>query len=78
MDGYGAIASLAINGLMGIVMYFMKMAHDNTKDNIKRLESEIEKVRETSFRKEDFKEFKEDLWKRLDKFEESVEKKLQK
>lgn len=73
MDGF-AIASLSINALMGLVMYFMKMAHDNTKENIKRLETEVKDVRDNAFRKEDFKDFRDELWKRFDKLEEKVEK----
>lgn len=73
MDGF-AIASLSINALLGLVMYFMKMAHDNTKDSIKRLEGEVKDVRDSAFRKEDFKDFRDELWKRFDKLEEKVEK----
>lgn len=73
MNGF-AIASLGINALMGLVMYFMKMAHDNTKDNIKRIEAEVKDVRDSAFRKEDFKDFRDELWKRFDKLEEKVEK----
>jgi hypothetical protein len=70
---YIALASLGFNALLTIAMYFMKLAHDNTKDNIKRLESEVKEVRDTAFKKEDFKDFRDELWKRLDKFEEKVE-----
>lgn len=74
MDGM-AIVSFGVNALMGLVMYFMKMAHDNTKENIKRLEGEVKELRDTSFKKEDFRDFKQELWDRFDKLEKKVEQK---
>jgi predicted membrane protein len=75
---YIAIASLSFNALLSIAMYYMKLAHDNTKENMKRIEQEVKEVRDTAFKKEDFKDFRDELWKRLDKFEEKVEARLSK
>jgi Ni,Fe-hydrogenase III large subunit len=49
------------NILIGIVMYFMKMSHDNSKEQIKELKTEVKELRDTAFRKEDFREFKQEI-----------------
>lgn len=56
-----SILLLIIQGLMGIVMYFMKIAHDATKDRLNNHSQEISDLREKTLRKEDFREFKEEL-----------------
>lgn len=70
------VGSWVFNGILGIAVYFMKQAHDETKEKIKSLRDDVNTVRETTFKKEDFKEFKEELWRRLDKYEASVERRL--
>ena len=61
-----------VNGLLGIAMYFIKLAHDNTKDEIRALKNEVKDVRERAFLKEDFRDFKLELWNRLDRIEADV------
>lgn len=70
------VGSWIVNALLGIAVYFMKQAHDETKDKLRNLREDLNTVRETTFKKEDFKEFKEELWRRLDKYEASVERRL--
>ena len=60
------IYSFIVNGLLGLVMYFMKMSNDNMKADVKELQQEIKHVKDTYYKKEDFREFKEELWLRLD------------
>lgn len=65
-----------INALMGLIMYFMKMAHDRTREDIKDLKVRYDTLRDTSFHKADFKEFKDDLYRRIDKMEDNVKQQL--
>jgi hypothetical protein len=64
-----SIISFIINGLLGVVMFFMKLSSDSLKDDIKTLKSDIKEVRDTSYKRADFKDFKEELWLRLDRME---------
>ena len=71
-----ALFSLAFNGLFGVGMYFMKIAHDATKERLTKTETQIDSIRDHYFKKEDFREFKEELWVRLDRMENAFEAKL--
>ena len=66
-------ASLLVNLAFGLIMYFMKLDHTNTKENLKRIEGEVKEVRDTALKKDDFKDFREELWKRFDRIEETVQ-----
>lgn len=50
----------------------MKLANDQTKEELKNIKSDLKEVRDTAYKKEDFKEFKEELWRRLDKLEQDM------
>jgi len=63
------IANYLVNALLGVAMFFMKLAHDNTKETIKELKTEIKEVRNSALRREDFHDFRDQLWSRLDKME---------
>ncbi len=69
------ILSFLFTGILGLAMYFMKLSHDQTKEQIVVQRSEIKELRDTSYRREDFKEFKEELFKRLDKIEGDLKSK---
>ncbi len=73
-----------INIVLGIAMYFMKQSHDNIKDQLveqkkesKTLRDDISDIRDKYYKKEEFREFKEELWNRLDKMELTFERRLQ-
>ena len=68
------ILSFIINGLLGLAMYFMKISNDARNDEVKTLKEDLKLVHDTYFKKEDFREFKEELWVRLDKMEVNFEK----
>jgi hypothetical protein len=72
MENSPFIFSIFINALLGIAMFFMKATHDNTKETITLLRADLELLKSTTIKKEDFKEFKEELWRRLDNMEESM------
>ena len=58
-------------------MFFMKTSADTTKDRINKLETSLDHLRDTTFKKEDFREFKDELWVRMDKMEVAFEKRFQ-
>lgn len=47
-------------------MYFMKSANDSTGERIKNAETQINQIKDSYIRKEDFRDFKEELFIRLD------------
>ena len=71
------IASFLINALLAVGMYFMQQENQTTKDRLKRLESKQDDLEKTTFKKEDFREFKEELWVRMDKMEIAFEKRFE-
>lgn len=64
-----ALAGVVINLLLGGVVWFMKQAYNDLKDQVKEHKQELDKVKDTYFKKEDFRDFKDELWTRLDKME---------
>ena len=62
------ILLLILQGAAGLVMFFMKMAHDNTIRRLNLLENDVR----AAVMKDDFREFKEELFKRLDRLENEL------
>ncbi len=58
-------------------MFFMKIAHDNLKEQIKEHKQDIDKIKDTYIKKEDFREFKEELFVRLDEIKLDVRRDLE-
>lgn len=58
--------SWGVNILMGFVMFLLKISHDNTKESIRALQEKQDRFQDTYLKKSDFKEFKEELWDRID------------
>lgn len=71
-----AAASFVINILMAGVMWFAKHAYQDLKESTARLQTQLDHVKESYFKKEDFREFKEELWFRLDKMEQNWKDKI--
>ncbi len=65
-----------VNGFLGVVMYFIKGQHDRTKEDIRELKVKYDALKDTSVHKLDLKEFKEDLYRRLDKVEDNLKQQL--
>jgi hypothetical protein len=76
--GTTEIIGWIVSALLGIVMMLVKMQNDSIQRRIEILEDQIVEVKEEYFRKEDFREFKQELWARLDKMETSFESRLDK
>lgn len=68
--------AFAMSTLMGVVSYLLKMQIQMQKDQIKELQNDIKEVREKYYKKEDFQEFKKELWARLDRLEDDFKKEL--
>jgi len=76
--GITEIIGWIVSALLGIVMMLVKMQNDSIQRRIEILEDQIVEVKEEYFRKEDFREFKQELWARLDRMETSFESRLDK
>ncbi len=70
------IISLIINGLLGVSMYFMKQSGDNVKKQLDDQRADINHIKENYFKREEFRDFKDELWVRLDKMEHTFERRL--
>lgn len=68
---------LLFNVVGGAAMWFLKDAYNEQRQKIKELEQSLDRVRDTYFKKEDFREFKDELWTKLEKIEVQVQKKFQ-
>ena len=73
-----------VNILLGIVCYFLKSEHSDIKEatratNIRcdSITNELQTVKDKYFKKEDFSEFKKELWARLDRMEDDFTRQLQ-
>lgn len=64
--------SYIFNGVLGVLAYFMKQAHAALKEDNKSLWVEVSNIKEKYFKKEDFLEFKQELWKRFDRLEDDL------
>lgn len=71
------VFSCILNGLLGVAMYFMKQTNDHTKEQLEQQRLDINRIRDTYFKKEEFRDFKDELWIRLDKMENTFERRLQ-
>lgn len=61
------IVSVTLNVLLGIATYFLKDAHTELKVRVTKLE-------DNTVRKDDFKEFKEELFRRMDRLEGALKR----
>ena len=68
---------LWIAGSVGAVaMWLAKTWVDSIQRDIKALENDNKYIKDVYFKKEEFREFKQDLWLRLDRFENALESKI--
>ncbi len=70
------IVEWVVGGLVALVAWLGKMQINSLQKRINDQESKIEHIKETYFKKEDFKEFKQELWTRMDKMEIAMEAKI--
>ena len=72
-----SIFSLVANFLMGMIMFFMKYASDDLRDKLKSHQEAIDKIKDEYIKKEDFREFKEELFVRLDTMKIDLNKEIE-
>lgn len=60
------IVLFIINGLMGVIMFFQSQAITNNKEKFKELQDQQDMLRDKAMLKDDFRDFKKELWERLD------------
>lgn len=65
-----------LNGVGGVAMWLLKNAYADLKEYTKENRHNLEQLSKEAYKKEDFKEFKEELWKRFDKLEVDVNQKI--
>lgn len=70
------IGLILLNAVLGIGGWIMKMMISDLKDEVKDNRLKIEAVKDQYFKKQDFTEFKQELWDRLDRFEQGVRDQL--
>lgn len=69
-----ALVLLALNAVMGIAAYLLKNEHRDLKDDNKALWAQVEIIKDKYFKKEDFSEFKKELWARFDRLEDDIKR----
>lgn len=60
------IVLFIINGLLGVIMLFMGHGISSNKDKFRDMQQQQNDMRDRAMLKEDFREFKQELWERLD------------
>ena len=65
-----------MGGLLAAVAWLSKTQINSLQKRLTDQEAKIEQIKETYFKKEDFKEFKQELWTRMDKMEIAMEAKI--
>ena len=65
-----------IGGLLALVAWLGKMQINSLQKRMADQDIKIEQIKDTYFKKEDFKEFKQELWTRMDKMEIAMEAKI--
>ena len=76
MDGIADWVVVVIQALMGIIIWFLKAAYMDIKLKQKEQDRDLLDIREHYFKKEDWKDFRNELWLRLDRMEKSFEDKI--
>lgn len=66
-----------LNAFMGVIMWFMKTTITDLKEGMKEQTRQIDLLKDTSFKKSDFSEFKTDLWLRLDEMKADFRRALE-
>lgn len=70
------IVSIAANAVLGLAGFLMKYTIDDLKNQASTNRRDIDYIKEKYFKREDFVDFKEELWRRLDRFEKDVKDQL--
>ena len=70
------IVTYILGGLGALVLFFGKLYVENLGNRITTLESTVGKMGDVYLKRDEFKDFKSELWSRLDRMETAVEARL--
>ena len=62
------------NLLLGGLLFFMRLAYSDLKDKVCELEGDNKAIKNDYFKKEDFREFKQELWHRFDELKSDIKR----
>lgn len=68
-----SILLFALNVIGGVAMWLLKAAYSDLKDQTKDNRTALELLNREAYKKEDFKEFKEELWRRFDEVNQKIQ-----
>lgn len=68
---FSQIITIGIGGVVGIITWFLK----GTMDEIKEHRSQLSTMHERFVKKDDFREFKDELWEKLDDLKQQLKDK---
>ena len=69
--------SYVFNAVICILGYFMRTTLTDLKEDNFRLWKEVTHIKDSYFKKEDFSEFKQELWKRFDRLEDDMKARVE-
>ena len=72
-----AVLSLIANFLMGMVMFFMKYTAEGLKERLNNHETDIKNIKDTFIKKEDFLEFKKELFINLNSMKQDLKQDIE-
>lgn len=70
------VVSILINVVLGVAVWGLKTAYSNLKDTLAEHGQAISHIRDSYFKKEDWLEFKKELWHKLDGMENRFEARI--
>lgn len=68
-----SILLFALNVISGVVMWLLKTAYSDLKEQTKDNRAAVDLLNREAYKKEDFKEFKEELWRRFDEMNQRIQ-----
>lgn len=66
-----------LNVVLGLATFLLKNAYADLKEDNKSLWEEVRYIRDKYYKREDFSEFKSELWSRLDRIEDDLKRQIQ-
>lgn len=63
--------------MLGLATFLLKNAYADLKEDNKSLWEEVRYIRDKYYKREDFSEFKSELWSRLDRIEDDLKRQIQ-
>lgn len=64
------------NVLLGVIMYFLKASNDTLQMRLTKVEAQYDHLKDSTVKTADFRDFKDELWVRFDKMENTFERRI--